>query len=106
MVIGVTWHQSNVPYRGIVIATTGGFPTLLWNIVAALDYLDQITAQTRIVIELSSLQLAELLLAQISRNQAVTSEIWDFYLNTAAYVAAKNLSQSIKRFIIYFLLSK
>lgn len=100
LVIGVTGTKGKSTTASAIahLLSTAGLSTLLMGNIGrpALDYLDQITGQTRIVIELSSHQLAELTTSpDLAVIQAVTSEHLDYYANTAAYVAAK---ESISRY--------
>ncbi|MEA2056810.1 MAG: UDP-N-acetylmuramoyl-L-alanine--D-glutamate ligase [Patescibacteria group bacterium] len=107
--IGVTGTKGKSTTASIihhVLKSAGLDSVLVGNIgTPALDRINQITSKTKLVIEMSSHQLADLKLSpDIAVIQRITSEHLDYYQNQQEYVNSKKaitMYQKVNQYVIY-----
>ena len=107
--IGVTGTKGKSTTSAVIhhVLQTNGCHTLFVGNIGqpALDKIDQIESNTKLVLELSAQQLAQLEVSpDIVVIQKVTSEHLDYYQNTQAYIDSKKpiaVYQKVNQYIIY-----
>ena len=107
--IGVTGTKGKSTTSAVIhhVLQTNGCNTLFVGNIGqpALDKIDQIESNTKLVLELSAQQLAQLEVSpDIVVIQKVTSEHLDYYQNTQAYIDSKKpiaIYQKVNQYIIY-----
>ena len=107
--IGITGTKGKSTTAAVIhhVLQANGCETLFVGNIGqpALDKIDQIKSNTKLVLELSAQQLAQLEVSpDIAIIQRVTSEHLDYYQNTQAYIDSKKpiaMYQKVNQYIIY-----
>ncbi len=109
VVIGITGTKGKSTTAALIhhLLVQNKFETILVGNIGqpALDQINQIKTKTKVVIELSSHQLAQLTISpDIAVVQQITTEHLDYFPNEQAYVAAKEAItkyQKVNQYIIF-----